>query len=184
MRMHSPKFKKNNNERKAYPTGGLPFALRARQPATPKSFPALAAVSLLEEWHPRPNSPQKPQPHPPPAETRSIPATGTPVACSASRKSRTMQPFIREQLASPGNTSPSHSKQQVKKCAVIPGKEETALNFRRYQPKKPGTLPGGNRGLKENPKTNTAPPKSKTRRQPAPSRMVGRLGTLNMRGYG
>ena len=42
---------------------------------------------------------------------------------------------IPEQPASPGNTSPSHSKQQVKKGAVIPGKGETDLNFRRYQPK-------------------------------------------------
>lgn len=158
---------------KPYPTGGLPLALRARQTATPKSFPTPTTVPLLEEPHPRPNSPQKPQTHPHQRKPAAFPQQRHYIACSANRKSRTMQPSIREQPASPGKTNPSHSKQQVKKGAVILGKGETALNFRRYQTKKPGSLPGGNRGLKENSKTNTAPPKPKTRRQPAPSRMVG-----------
>lgn len=109
---------------KALPNRRSALALRARQPATPKSFPTLTAVSLLEERHPRPNSPQKPQPHPHQRKPAAFPQQRHYIACSASRKSRTMQPSIREQPASTGNTSPSHSKQQVKKGAVSQGKEK------------------------------------------------------------
>jgi len=115
---------------KALPNRRSALALRARQPATPKNFPALAAVSLREERRPRPHSPQPPQQHPRQRKPAAFPQQRQYIACSASRKSRTMQPSIREQPA-----SPSHSKQQVKKGAVIPEKGETDLNFRRYQPK-------------------------------------------------
>lgn len=184
MRMHSPKFKKTimNDESLTQQAVCLsPTGTAARHT---QKLSRTRCRFFTRRTAPQATQPPEAATTPPPAETRSIPTTGTPVACSANRKSRTMQPSIREQPASTGNTSPSHSKQQVKKGAVILGKGETDRNFRRYQPKKPGSLPGGNRGLKENSKTNTAPPKPKTRRQPAPSRMVGRLGTLNIRGYG
>ncbi|STY83508.1 Uncharacterised protein [Mobiluncus mulieris] len=125
MRMHSPKFKKTIIENvKALPHRRSALALRARQTATPKSFPALAAVSLREERRPRPNSPQKPQPHPASGNPQQFPQQRPYIACSANRKSRTMQPSIREQPASPGNTNPSHSKPQVKRVQLSQGKKK------------------------------------------------------------
>lgn len=109
---------------KPYPTGGLPLALRARQTATPKSFPAPTTVPLREEPHPRPNSPQKPQPHPASGNPQQFPQQRQYIACSANRKGRTMPLSIPEQPASPGNTSPSHSKQQVKRVQLSQGKEK------------------------------------------------------------
>ena len=146
---------------KPYPTGGLPLALRARQTATPKSFPAPTPVPLLEEPHPRPNSPQKPQPHPRQRKPAAFPQQRQYIACSVNRKSKT-KPLS-------GEYQPQPQQAAGKKGCSYPRERRNRPQFPPLPAKKPGSSPGGNRGLKENPKTNTAPPKPKTRRQPAPS---------------
>lgn len=137
MRMHSPKFKKTimNDESLTQQAVCLsPTGTAARHT---QKLSRTRCRFFTRRTAPQATQPPAAATTHPPAETRSIPATEAYIACSANRKSRTMQPSIREQPASPGNASPSpsHSKQQVKKGAVIPEKGETDLNFRRFQPK-------------------------------------------------
>lgn len=123
MRMHSPTFKKTimNDESLTQQAVCLsPTGTAARHT---QKLSRTRCRFFTRRTAPQAKQPPEAATTPPPAETRSIPATEA-VACSASRKSRTMPLSIPEQPASPGNTSPSHSKQQVKRVQLSQGKEK------------------------------------------------------------
>lgn len=123
MRMHSPKFKKTimNDESLTQQAVCLsPTGTAARHT---QKLSRTRCRFFTRRTAPQATQPPAAATTPPPAETRSIPATEA-VACSASRKSRTMPLSIPEQPASPGNTNPSHSKPQVKRVQLSQGKKK------------------------------------------------------------
>lgn len=175
MRMHSPKFKKTimNSERQTtLPYRRSALALRARQTATPKSFPHRLPFLYSKNHTPDQTAPETAT-TPPPAETRSIPATEAVHRVFRQQKEQNNATFHFRTTRQPGEYQPQPQQAAGKKGCSYPRERRNSPRFPPLPAKKPSTLPGGNRGLKENPKTNTAPPKPKTRHQPALSRMVG-----------